>query len=97
MSKKLEDEDWHVWWALIYHYVSLHTLSPERFPLHKNFWGKRKIFQKIETVAPFPEAILELGPSPRRMDMEEVIRFTSYADVNRWLLRRAGYVTKLIG
>jgi hypothetical protein len=85
--------DWHDWWPIIYQAVAVHVSDPEKYPLHKNFWGYTRLFGQHLT-APFPERILLAGPNPRLTDVIEAVGYAN-ANLDAWLRRRVAYIKGL--
>jgi hypothetical protein len=82
--------DWRDWWPIIYAAVLLNQLNPEKYPLHKNFWGYYRLFRRIPH-EPFPERILHAGPAPRLKAVNEAVGF-SHGNLESWLRRRVAYI-----
>lgn len=85
--------DWHDWWPVIYQAVALNALDPEKYPLHKNFWGYHRMFGRIPN-APFHEEILLAGPQPRLKDIQVSV-LGGMGNLDSWLCRRFAYIKKL--
>ena len=85
--------DWHDWWPVIYQAVVLNIRNPEKYPLHKNFWGYSRHFGRVPN-APFPERILAAGPNPRLRDVSRAIGLQK-ANLDGWMRRRVAYIKGL--
>jgi len=89
----MEERTWRELWMVVYHYVGLHLQSPDRFPLHPNFWGEEKWFDGtlMGPRRPFSERLLRLGPTPQRREIECLIGYGP-GDTETWLRRRVKYI-----
>ena len=91
----IDGKTWHDWWPIIYQAVALNVLNPEKYPLHKNFWGYQRGCNRGDRRipnAPFPESILRIGPCARLRDVGAAIGYRK-ANLDAWLLRRFEYIS----
>ncbi len=85
--------DWREMWKIVYDAVKQHDSDPEKYPLHENFWGYRRFFGQHPN-EPFPEKVLETGPTPRLMCVAAAVGLAK-GNLNRWLRRRVCYIRKI--